>query len=173
MYVTATNLVGTPLINYSVTLTIPKELARTANEISGNYPYDVLVEDPVIRFTLDELVGRETVEFYFTNKIPEAFDAKRIGTDITHADVNPEELEALDQNELSIIPTFTETADGTKIELALKPGSKLTDVTIPLEIPKCMALSMSEIDFEQENYAVINDDPLMVWTFRALPPYFF
>ncbi len=55
----------------------------------------------------------------------------------------------------------------TTMSLSLQPQANLGDVSIPLEIPKCMAEYVNEMELTG-NYRVVKDDPLIVWQFDEL-----
>ncbi|MBN2422812.1 hypothetical protein JXB41_06285 [Candidatus Woesearchaeota archaeon] len=45
------------------------------------------------------------------------------------------------------------------------PFNELNDTTLYLEIPKCMAEYVDLIDFHDENFDIIQDDPIIAWHF--------
>jgi hypothetical protein len=162
-----TNLLTAPLEQFVMTITIPQLLVQ--GSLGSDYPYDTLHESPdkVIRTVFDKLESKESITFY----LPEDGDTallQNVIIEATHTGVDLTTSKPLSSNDLAITRTFTETANSTTVNLKFKPGTNLKDVRIPLEIPKCLAKSMSEIAFEQDNYVIVNDDPLMVWTFDAL-----
>jgi len=163
LHVKITALLGT-LENTTLTINIPKEYAKTAAEIQSLARYDVLHDDPVIRTNLGRVSGHKEVIFSFVKPA----DGEYIENVIVTATHNIIDLTKEKKPDLEIRTAFKESNRGTEITLTLNPGEKLTDVRIPLEIPKCLAQSMRELDIQQENYAIINDDPLMVWTFDEL-----
>jgi len=110
------------------------------------------------------LEGKQRFEYDLTN----TGDPERIIIETTHDSVDPTTAKKLSNDELTIRSNFEETEDSTKVSLKLTPGANLKDLRVPLEIPKCLAEHVNEIQFDQSNYEVINVDPLMVWTFDAL-----
>ncbi|MBN1502859.1 hypothetical protein JW930_04905 [Candidatus Woesearchaeota archaeon] len=55
--------------------------------------------------------------------------------------------------------------DKTRITSIFTPKNELNDTTLYLEIPKCLADHLDEIEFREGNYKVIQDDPLIAWHF--------
>lgn len=161
------NLLTAPLEEFTLTITIPQLLVQ--GDLSSDYPYDLLHDetDKVVRAIIPELKAQESITFYLPSKGDTALLQKVI-IEATHKNVDLTAAIPLTTDELAITRTITETADGTTFNLKLKPGMNLKDVRIPLEIPKCLANSMKEISFDQDNYVIVNDDPLMVWTFDTL-----
>lgn len=157
---TIKNLILTPLTNYVLTISHPEEPT-----FSTDYPYDRLHSD-VIRFKFETIDTEQTVTLRYEE--PVAFPATSYTAFGEYETVDVTEAKVLNQQELAIIPSFEEVDGQTVAKLTLNPGSRLTDVRIPLEIPKCLARSMTEIEFKQDNYDVVWDDPLMVWTFDTL-----
>ncbi len=138
-------------------------------ELRADYPYDVLHQEPdvVVRTTYAQLVDDRTITFY----LPDAGDVNLLQyviIEVKHDSVDLTQAQVLNKDDLVITRSFTEDADGTKVNLKLTPGADLRGVRVPLEIPKCLANSISEIAFDQDNFVVVNDDPLMVWTFDTL-----
>lgn len=161
------NLLAVPLDNFTMTITIPKELAATASEISSNRKYEVLHDDPVIRTTIPTIGNRQVVRFDFVRDIDPAY-INTIVIDAEHGYIDLASTGMLEDEDLVITRSFHEDADGTTVTLTLKPGQILENVRVPLEIPKCLANTVSEMDIKQENFVVVNEDPLMVWTFDEL-----
>lgn len=162
-----TNIVTIPLENFTMTINIPKELATSASQINSDYPFEVIQEDPIIRVVLDEITTTRALTYYLPNTGDESL-LNNIIISATHNNIDITQAKKLSQDDLVITRSFVETKDGTTVTLKLKPGSKLSDVRVPLEIPKCLANSVSDMTFNRDNYVVVNDDPLMVWTFDAL-----
>ena len=57
--------------------------------------------------------------------------------------------------------------ENTQFHLTLNPSKSLEGVSIPLEIPKCMASRAAEMQLAGD-FRVIKDDPLIVWQFDEL-----
>jgi len=167
LIIEVTNLLSVPLENLSLTVTIPKTITESASSISSDHPFTVVHDDPVIQTVLPAVRDRERVEYQFEREVdPELVENIIITAD--HAPINLAEQTALGTDELVITSAYHEDADGTTVTLTLDPDGILEDVRIPLEIPKCLAASISEMTFNKDNYVIVNDDPLMVWTFDEL-----
>jgi len=165
--ITIKNLISSPLTNFTMTITIPKTLAHSASEFSSDHPYEVLHDDPVIRTQPLTIAATETVTIYLEQPAdPELLEYVII--DASHDPIDLASINPLSNDDLVITRSFQEDEVGTRVTITLNPGQILEDVRIPLEIPKCLAHSMSELIFDQDNYVVVNDDPLMVWTFEEL-----
>ncbi len=161
------NLITIPLENFTMTITIPKELIESASILSSDHTYTIIHDDPVIRTTIPVVENEETVKFFFDHEVdPELVENIIISAE--HALIELTAAGVLDNEDLVITRSFHEDELGTTVTLTLKPGLTLENVRIPLEIPKCLANSISELTFNQENFVVVNDDPLMVWTFDEL-----
>ncbi|MBR9703185.1 hypothetical protein GOV10_04055, partial [Candidatus Woesearchaeota archaeon] len=161
------NIVGAPLQNFTITISIPKRAAEKATEVSSDYPFDIIHDDPVIRTHFQTLTGTQTLTYYFPKNIDKELEEYFV-VDIKHGLVSFKQEQILDKDELSITRIFREDAEGTTVTLKLTPGKTLREVRIPLEVPKCLAGSISEMNLKQDNYVVVNDDPLMVWIFSTL-----
>ena len=70
--------------------------------------------------------------------------------------------------ELKRIYSFNKTSGETKIVLRIVPRIPLQNLSVYEQIPKCMSDLVENIIFESDNYEVIEEDPLIVWTFEAL-----
>lgn len=162
-----TNILGVPLNNVTITITVPKQAAERASEIGSDYPFDIVHDDPVIRTQVATIKGTKIITYYFPKNIDKELEEYFI-IDVKHGLVTLSAENTLTNDELSITRAFREDADGTTVTLKLTPGKNLDGVRIPLEIPKCLAGSISEMDIKQDNYIIVNDDPLMVWTFDTL-----
>ncbi|MEM3374663.1 MAG: MopE-related protein [Candidatus Woesearchaeota archaeon] len=51
----------------------------------------------------------------------------------------------------------------TKIINTIKPKEKVDNLTVYLEIPKCLANYVKELDIELKEYEVIKEDPIIAW----------
>ena len=56
----------------------------------------------------------------------------------------------------------------TRITTSINPKNNMTDVSVYLVIPKCLAEHIKDIEFHDKNYEIIQDDPLIVWHFPNL-----
>ena len=70
--------------------------------------------------------------------------------------------------ELKRFYIFNETTGSTKVILRLIPKKILFNLSIYENIPKCMSQFIGNIAFEQENFEVIQADPLIMWQFAVL-----
>lgn len=63
---------------------------------------------------------------------------------------------------------YNEADKSTEIILHLKPKKVLLNVSIYEKIPKCVSAYVNEVFFEAAGYEVVEDDPLILWTFPRL-----
>lgn len=159
------NLLSVPLENFTLTVSIPKEVAASASSISSDRDFSVLHNDPVVETFLPVVLSRQRVEYYFEQEVDPELSEFIVVTGEHAAVALPATLTI---DDLIITRSFHEGADGTRVMLTLDPGSTLENVRIPLEIPKCLASSAKALSFNNDNYVIVNDDPLMVWTFDEL-----
>jgi len=164
---TIKNLITTPLENFTMTITVPKGIAESASEISSDHEFAILHDDPVVKTTLAAVANVVHVTYYFTHDVDVEL-LEYVVVTAEHAPIDLGLISLLAEDDLVITRAFHEDNDGTTVTITLTPGQVLENVRIPLEIPKCLAHSISELIFDHENYVVVNDDPLMVWTFDEL-----
>lgn len=63
---------------------------------------------------------------------------------------------------------YNETDKSTSITIYLKPKRALLNVSVYEKIPKCVSSYVNKILFRTAGYEVINDDPLILWTFARV-----
>lgn len=63
---------------------------------------------------------------------------------------------------------YNETDRSTAIIIYLKPKKALLNVSVYEKIPKCVSSYVNEVLFMTAGYEVINDDPLILWTFARV-----
>ncbi|MFP4401155.1 MAG: hypothetical protein ACLFPQ_04710, partial [Candidatus Woesearchaeota archaeon] len=56
----------------------------------------------------------------------------------------------------------------TLLSTKIVPDNELKDVEVYIEFPKCAAEYVDEIEFENENYKIVKDDPLVMWHFSEV-----
>jgi PKD repeat protein len=162
-----------PLTNIKVKITIPKDIARTSDELIGDF--DVIEEDPVIEFLVDRLEPGDVIELNYSIRRVIAEELLRdIETEIT-ADKIPEEeikklveMEKKTRNATKITTKMLQRAGKTNIKTTIQPRNNLTDVAVYMEIPKCLAEHIKDVKFKEGNYKIVKDDPLIVYHFTNL-----
>lgn len=70
--------------------------------------------------------------------------------------------------EISRTIFYNESDKSTKIMLRLRPKKVLLNVSIYEKIPKCVSSYVSQILFETGGYEIVQNDPLILWTFSRL-----
>jgi hypothetical protein len=56
----------------------------------------------------------------------------------------------------------------TEVSLNLKSNKRLQGTSVLLEIPKCAAELVQDIQFQNNNFEILKDDPLIAWHFTEL-----
>lgn len=158
------NLAPVPLHNYTLIINIPKELASSASELGASKPFTVIQEDPVISIHFNQIGASDEVTIDLPTSPAPAL-LSRIQVSATHQPLNqtPQVL----SEELTITSNLVKDGENTKLLLGLAPHATLSGVRVPVQIPKCIAASASELKL-QGDYEIIQDDPLVVWTFDTL-----
>ncbi|MBW3020047.1 hypothetical protein KY334_02015, partial [Candidatus Woesearchaeota archaeon] len=64
--------------------------------------------------------------------------------------------------------TYNNETNTSIVSVIVKAEEDLIDFEYYQRIPKCMALLASLIKFKNENYTVVEDDPLVVWHFAEV-----
>ncbi len=151
---------------------IPKEVANTTKEIEGDFI--TLKEDPQIAFYLGNMTRKEEKIINFTIK---RILSKKETDSINHTvrfEVNESELLALEAkaNQTSEVVGITKKAlvfeNKTDMTITLDPKNDMDNVTVYLEIPKCLAETIKQIQFELQDFEVIQDDPLVSFSFTSM-----
>ncbi len=70
--------------------------------------------------------------------------------------------------EISRTIFYNETDKSTRIIIHLKPKKVLLNVSLYEKIPKCVAAYANQLFFETGGYEVVQNDPLILWTFSRL-----
>jgi len=161
-----TNLAGTPLKNVSITTRFNKLIASSATllQVHG-IDYAVLEDDPVLAFKLPTLEHETT----FTVTTPKQLTEQDLGLatilNITYRDLLGRWNDTKDTLTMGLNSEFD--GENTRFHLTLNPNKGLGGVSVPIEIPKCMAEYASEMQLGG-NYNIIKEDPLIVWQFDQL-----
>jgi len=138
-------------------VSLPKFVVQRAADLSvAGAELVVVADDPVVRFPL---VVDGSVSFRLSG--PRAF--------------TPDDLDALLVNVSAAVPSapvslgVNSAFDGerTTFHLRLVPDQSLRGVGVPVEIPKCLAAHVRDLELSGE-YRVVRDDPLIVWNFDRL-----
>ena len=155
-----------PPVNVTLDATFGKVIAERASDLAvDGSPVLVLNPDPELEF----LLGNVVTEQEFTVTASHPLDPSYTGYIALDLRTGPISLQAWNTSGSALqLGLLTEQTDnGTKFRLNLQPSKSLTGVTIPIDIPKCMAQYASELDL-QGNYEIIQDDPLIAWHFDTL-----
>lgn len=166
---TVSSLAAAPLRNVTITTRFGKVIAQDADHLTvDGVFYEVYEQDPVLLFFLPEL----TAETSFTVSADHLLDPSYVQhvavESVTYAG-GGDLLGAWNATKEALAIGLNSEFDGnrTMFHLTLNPSKTLGGLTVPLEIPKCMAQYVSEMRLEGK-YRVIKDDPLIVWQFDEL-----
>jgi len=165
----AANLGADPLENVTVMVRFGKVIAGYASQLAvRDAPYDVLVEDPVLQFNLGTVAG----EKLWSVSVP--------GKTLDPSYVNLLEVNATYGGKQDLLAAWNRTKDALRIglnseydgnattfHLTLSPDKRLGGLSVPIEIPKCLAQYAEELTLDG-NYRIVKDDPLIVWQFEQL-----
>ena len=156
--------------NVTINVIIPKDVILDAKEIEGDFT--ILERDPLIQFIIDKLKpGEEAAVSYTIPKEVAEEKLREIQVAILKAEPTREELEELikkqqETQNVTVIKTEAFIVENTtEIRTSIEPKMELENVTIYLEIPKCLAETLKEIEFERKDYIIIQDDPIIAWVF--------
>ncbi|MDA8116086.1 MAG: hypothetical protein M0000_01655, partial [Actinomycetota bacterium] len=165
---TLTNLGPAPVANVTVTSTIGKVVAAHASGlVVSGASYAVLQEDPVLRFSVPQLATTKR----FTVTADHTLDASYVNlivNDVTY-DATGDLLGAWNATKEALTIGLNSEYDGnqTTFHLTLTPSKTLGGLSVPLEIPKCLAQKAAQLQLNGD-YHVVQDDPLIVWQFDRL-----
>jgi hypothetical protein len=69
----------------------------------------------------------------------------------------------------SLVPVKkSRTVEHTKVSIVIRPTKLIYDFVLYEDIPKSVAEHVSELEFSNPNYVVLEDDPLIAWQFAVL-----
>jgi PKD repeat protein len=161
-----------PLKDVKIRLTIPKHIANSTDEITSIQEFRIIEKDPIIEFDKALLDKDENfVIKYGLNKEISQEEAEEIVVEITYEEISEKALEELlakqaETSKAVKIKTSAEVGDDkTKVTTTVNPKNELDDVSIYLRIPKCLAEKVSQVQFQNTDYEIIEEDPLIVWHF--------
>ncbi len=167
-----------------IKVVIPKNVALSASEIIAVDQFTVFEEDPVIGFMIADIeTGSTATVSYIINKPLSEFEISQILVEIIPRNLSEAELsevqkdiEKITQQTAEVINITTKTqSDFEKnqtalaINLDLKEGVILYNVSIFAEIPKCLVEILKKEMIESDiEFEIINEDPLIKWHFDTL-----
>ncbi|MBN2880469.1 hypothetical protein JXM83_00290 [Candidatus Woesearchaeota archaeon] len=67
---------------------------------------------------------------------------------------------------ITVQNTIEEINGTSQITTSLDIKENVTDLEVYLQIPKCMAESVRELEFDNEEFQILIDDPLIMWHFK-------
>jgi hypothetical protein len=158
--------------NIVITETIDKQLTPLASSITSPYSFIIIEEDPIIEFNLPFINPYDEVELVYSLPIEGVTSSdihNFIQTQYIIPNISKEEEEEFinqtlqTQENIKIYKDKKEEGNKTTYTNILKPKKVMEDVDVYLNIPKCMAEHVNEIQFEDTNFNVISEDPLIMW----------
>jgi len=152
-----------PPANVTLDATFGKVIAASAAALTvQGAPFTVLAQDPVLAFPL----GRVDDTTTFTVRTRTVLDPSYVA--YVNVTLHTTMLAAWNTTDDVTLGLITEQeGNTTRFRLAVQPTKTLTGLTIPVEIPKCLAQYVSELNLSGD-YTVIKDDPLIAWHFDQL-----
>ncbi|MBW2980011.1 hypothetical protein KY360_01160 [Candidatus Woesearchaeota archaeon] len=167
-----------------VRITIPKDLARTTDDITVVTPFTIIDRDPIIEFYLGaiEPYDKREIVYVINNELTEE-DFKKIKVEVIPRELTEEErlrrereIEEKIRNTNKVIDIkreveISEEEEKTTytLDIEFKEESVLYNVSIFEEIPKCLVELIKEelIDSDFE-FEIVSADPLIVWHFDKI-----
>lgn len=164
LQITVINLAPVPLRNFTLTANIPKDIAQSASDLGASERFAVIKEDPVIAFNFGIVNARQQVVIDLPGRTDPAY-AKSVQVTGTHDPIS--DIPVPLTQEVTITSNLVKDGNRSRLLLGINPHAELYGVRVPVEIPKCIAMSAAELDLSGD-YEIIQDDPLVVWTFDEL-----
>jgi len=165
---TVTNLGPSPVMNVVITSTFGKVITGDATTLTvDGVGYEILRRDPVLRFTIPKL--ETTKEFTVTaDHILDPTYINMIAHELNYTAAG-DIIDAWNRTKeaLSVGINSEYSGNRTTFHLTLNPSKSLGGVSVPLEIPKCLAEKAAQLQLSGK-YQIIQEDPLIVWQFDDL-----
>ena len=165
---TVTNLGPSPVENLTLTSTLGKVITEDASTLTvSGVDYVILKNDPVLQFRISELATTKTFTVTANHMLDESY-LNLIQNELSYNNTG-DLLDAWNRTKDALTIGINSDYNGneTTFHLTLNPSKSLGGVSVPLEIPKCLAQKAAELKLSG-NYHVIQDDPLIVWQFDKL-----
>lgn len=167
-------------------LDLPKSVVEYADLIFSNEEFTIIEQDPVIEYDFGDLQPGDYKEIIYS--VPGSIDEDElelIDTIITKKDKSDDKLKEEREDLEEKLEKTKEAVDiTTKIEVDYEKNetifnidfeiddnvTRLENVSIIMEIPKCMMEYLKEIDVRDSNlkYDIQNADPIIVWHIENL-----
>lgn len=162
-----------PQYDVAIIIDIPKEIINSTDYILGNFT--IIEKDPIIKFYYQKIdSGKEIIVEYQINKTLTNTEIEKIITTI-NSSFSKKEMQNIEnlanktsQNLDFKIDVKKDSENKSVYTTNIDPKKDLKDVKIYLKIPKCLAEHLSEIEFERKEYEIIEEDPLIAWSFDEI-----
>lgn len=163
---TVTNEGSLPVLDLSFTGRFAKSIAEHADHLTvRGVSVEVLDEDPKLRFLIPELESEKSFSVTVNHPIAPGLIDELLLSDLRYRLPREELLNVTEEVNFTLDSSFD--GERTTIGVTLSPSEYLEGLSVPIEIPKCLAEYASQLDLEGE-YQVIEEDPLIAWNFAAL-----
>jgi len=160
---TADNLGPTPL-NINVTANFSKIIAAHAGNLAVNGAnYTIKQDDPILIFHIP--LDQHATWHVDTGRTLDPTYGQLVTTNITYTTPTLNVNQTLKALTIGLHHEYHDNT--TTFTLTLNPNQRLTGLHIPIQIPKCLAQYVNQLNL-QGHYRVIKDDPLLVWNFNTL-----
>jgi hypothetical protein len=168
---TLTNKAPVPLQDVSFTIDFPKVIAQDASQFfTDDAQITIIEQDPVLRFSLPEVATTRSIVVTVDHTLDASYESLISLVEYSHAPIDPALLEASwNETKEALHIGINKEFDGEKttLHLSLDPTKSLFDLTVPVQIPKCMAEYASEMGLP-DNVEILEEDPLIAWQFDQL-----
>ncbi|PLW80313.1 hypothetical protein C0585_03275 [Candidatus Woesearchaeota archaeon] len=162
-----------PYKKLGIFINIPKFIAESTDKMIGNFY--IIRKDPQIAYVFTNFSGKtsKTIEFQIKDRLLSDEEIEKI-TYYTNSEISKEYVDSLKKkaNEtydaIKIKKEIIQYDDKTEFTIELEPINETENVTLYLDIPKCLAEKIEEIEFELEDYEILDDDPLIAFNFATL-----
>ena len=165
---TVTNLGPEPATNVTFTGVFTKRLAEYASHLTiRGVTHRVVHEDPVLAFSIPVLERQKRFTVKANRELDDSYLSDVAIVNVTYDGSRFEDLLAAWNATAAALTLGLNTEDGensTTFRFTLNPSNALGGVTLPIEIPKCMAEKAAELHLEGR-YHIIKDDPVIAWRF--------
>jgi hypothetical protein len=138
----------------------PEQLDVTLNEVVEEEIDSILDE----AFALEEIIEEEIVE-----EDDEITSREQVTEEVKQKKVEQKKVKHEETKQVTEIKqTYNVEEESTTMKTTIETKNELKDMDVYVEFPKCAAELLNEIEFANENYKVIKDDPIVMWHFEEV-----
>src|SRR3989344_8856447 len=164
----------TSLKNTTITLTIPKTVAQSSDELSSEETFLTINPDPIIAFMIGDIQKQEekTITFSINKQVSqEMLDSIGVNVEEDKDGTLQKSLATADASSLKIRSSYDKDSDTTTITTTIIPKKALNGYSFIQKIPKCLAEQIDSLDFSEDTKAalkVLESDPVVMWNFDTV-----